>query len=189
MNDIWPGLVREEQQLDFPAGPKGLSTESYHLVKLIGSLDAPICVVTSYPTLDPHNSMQLRYNTIDNVSNVCCFNRLAKLRFHHATLRTSELLALKVFPRRLDRKLIQGASFSMSILSKVLAQLRRFWVEAFRDLLAKVTSPMILISGHQARKSYENYLQTYDVDTEVVWLTGSWRHEDELLVAWIERLP
>ena len=98
------------------------------------------------------------------------------------------MLALKVFPRRLGRKLIPGASSSMSILSKVPAQLRRFWAEAFRDLLAKVTSPIILISGHQARKAYENYLQTYDVDTEVVWLTSSWRHEDELLVAWIERL-
>lgn len=120
--------MREELQLQLtlPPAPKGLSTEPCHLVKPIGSLDAPLYLVSSYPTFYPNSSVQLRYGTIDDVSNVRCFTLLAKLGFHNATLRKSELLALKILPRQLDRKGILRATDIMSTLAKLPKPLRRF---------------------------------------------------------------
>jgi hypothetical protein len=44
----------------------------------------------------------------------------------------------------------------------------------------------MIVSGHQARRHYQRYLEQYDIEHEIVWLTGTQRHRDEISCFWLK---
>jgi hypothetical protein len=116
MDTLWNQGVDEEALLELGPLPHGLTMEWQHLVKPIGSLQAPIVVLSSYPTKDPKSTTNVDFSTVDDMSNVCMFGLYANLGYHKATIRQIELLHIDCFPRCLDRKAFLS---SPSVMTKI----------------------------------------------------------------------
>lgn len=103
VDELWTSLGKGEAELDLGILPQGLTMKREHLIKPIGSPEAPLLVVSSYPTLDPTSSVHLDYSTVDDVSSACIFTLSAKFRYNKANINRSEIMHVDIFPRRLDR--------------------------------------------------------------------------------------
>jgi hypothetical protein len=170
MDEIWQQAVNGEAQLHLGSLPQGISMHPRYLVKPVGSLQAPVAVLCSYPTLDANSAVQLDFATIDDISNQSSFTLYCKLGYNKLNIQATELLHLDVFPRRLNRKQIFGPA--TSVLSKVPQALTQYW-ESHTDMLLKMAAaPVAIVAGHTALQYYEKYLRRNEVRHETIWLTG-----------------
>jgi hypothetical protein len=170
MDEIWQQAVNREAQLHLGSLPQGISMHPRYLVKPVGSLQAPVAVLCSYPTLDANSAVQLDFATIDDISNQSSFTLYCKLGYNKLNIQATELLHLDVFPRRLNRKQIFGPA--TSVLSKVPQALTQYW-ESHTDMLLKMAAaPVAIVAGHTALQYYEKYLRRNEVRHETIWLTG-----------------
>jgi hypothetical protein len=100
--DIWwngpQGVAILESTLQhYPESPSWMKE---HLVKPRGSLQAPLLVVSSYPTFTIELSA---WDTGDDVSNRSMSDLNRKLGFAGPNLRTCDLLHIDIVPRRIAR--------------------------------------------------------------------------------------
>ncbi len=103
MDAFWLEGVQGERELDSPASlPIGLSIEEESLVKHFGSFQDPLLLISLYPIKDPLSTVHLRYGINNSLSNICMWTICAKLGFHLPSIRSSGMLHIKVFPRRID---------------------------------------------------------------------------------------
>jgi hypothetical protein len=156
MDDIWEQAVPGEAQLNPSSLPQELSMHPQHLVKPVGSLQAPVAVLCSYPTLDANSTVQLDFATIDDISNQSISTLYCKLEYNKLNIQPTELVHLNMFPRRLDRKQILGSV--TSALSKVPKFLTQYW-ESHTDTLLKMAaaSPMLSFDHELPLASLDGY--------------------------------
>ncbi|KAJ4365555.1 hypothetical protein N0V83_008174 [Neocucurbitaria cava] len=191
MDEAWNAAVNIEQELRLPSLSTGLSMEAkvdgLYQVKPFGSLDAPLLVLSSYPTKDPSITAHLEYGIVNDMSNLCIFSMYAKLGFHKANDRSSSMLHLDFFPRRIDRKVIPGGIPAGSgVLRKMPSALRDHWQEFASDCILRSKAHVAIVFGQSAARVYEAHLYDQGIDHKCVWQHDFRRHKDEIPYAWLE---
>jgi len=189
MDSMWQGSVEGERQLHLPKNelPIGFTMEPESLVKPFGSLDDPLLVVSSYPTNDPMSTVHLAYGTTNDMSSICMFMMYMKLGLHNATTQPHGMLHIDIFPRRVDRKSIPGATVSRkSVMRTIQKVLREYWETSAFEYIAWSNARVGIVFGHWASESYQTYLKLARIPHDTIWLTGRRRHHEELPCACVE---
>ena len=168
--------------------PAGLSTDQASLVKPFGSFNAPLLVLSSYPTLDKKSSVHLKYATTNDLSNQCMLTLYMKLGFHKLGIRNSAMLHADVFPRRLDRNLMPGTRGGNAVLRRVPNLLLKHWEDFTFECISRSSALICIVFGLTATKAYTKYLVQHDIKHEMVWLHGYQRHADPLNTTTMNRL-
>ena len=115
------------------------------------------------------------------------FPLYAKLGFHKATVRSSGMFHIAIFPRRLDRKVIPGASAcGGSCLRKMPRELREYWEDHAFHCISRSKARVAIVPGHSAARVYQVSLAHRGVHYTTVWISGAQRYKDELPCAWFE---
>ena len=171
MDSLWKKAVEAEKAIAASASltlPAGVDMREELLVKPFGSLDDPLLVLTSYPTLDPTSTVHLAYGMTNDMSNQCMSRLYTKLGFHVANFRTTGMLHLEVWYRRLDRKLVPGSN--TSVLQRMPKQLAKHWRNFTFQCLEQSSSRVAILTGHAANRTYSMYLQERKKPHVALWL-------------------
>lgn len=171
MDEMWTAAVNAESALiaakSFVA-PTGVDMRPQMLVKLFGSLDDPLLVLSSYPTADPLSTVHMEYGVCNDLSNTCMGRLYTKLGFHLSDFRTTGMLQMDIFPRRLDRKLILGPQ--THVLSRMPPTLLAHWQDFVFRCLDQSKAKVVIASGRAAHASYKAYLKYHRIHHDNLWL-------------------
>ncbi|CAO2656299.1 Nn.00g051020.m01.CDS01 [Neocucurbitaria sp. VM-36] len=186
MDSLWQEGVDGEQKVVALglAIPQGLDMRPAYLVKPFGSFDDPLLVLSSYPTADPASTVHLDYGIANDLSNSSMSRLYTKLGFHVAGYRTTGMLHVDIFPRRLDRKVILGNDYL--VLTRVPKALLRIWEQFTFKCLDRSGARVSIVSGHAAACAYQMYLEERSIPHDLLWLYECQRSRHELPCGCIE---
>lgn len=132
MDELWQQSVADETELDIGGDlPVELTREERHLVKPAWSLEDPLLVLSSYPTMDSLRTVHTSYGTSNDLSKMCMATMYMKLGFHN-TSRTIVMLHVGVFPRRFDRKAMTGRPCFAKLLDQSRHRMHRVIISTSR---------------------------------------------------------
>ncbi|KAH3941317.1 hypothetical protein HBH98_222750 [Parastagonospora nodorum] len=157
--------------------PQGLNMKPSYLVNLAGTLQAPMVILSSYPTEDPTSTLHLDY-AIDDMTNVCMLARYARLGLHKKTTKTG-ILHVNIIPRRTDRKRFIGGGSSGSLMRQLSERLQTHCHNASNDLLDQAADKIILVLGHTARRFYDERLSKPEKPFKQIYLAGQKHYHDD----------
>lgn len=95
----WARCIEEEPKHD---APKRCSSKKSHRVKPFGTFQAPLMVVSSYPTMAKNSTVHMDFATANDLSNSSMASLLTKLRYHRPGIRNTAMLHVDVLQVRMD---------------------------------------------------------------------------------------
>lgn len=134
----------------------GFDKSPSHAVKPFGGLEDPFICISSYPTLDALSTVH-HDNSVDaNMSNQSIAHLYTQLGFHVATMRSSGMLRVDIFSKRIDRKL--ALDNQDTILDRQPKELRQHWRQFAMRCIEQSSSRAALVTEHAANQVYKQYL-------------------------------
>jgi len=140
IDDLFSEYAKKERKLNLPNVLSGLDMRPNTLVEPAGSTKSLLLIVSSYPTLNVHSSIHIKYGSVNDILNMSMFTLYAKLGLYRADICTTGAMHVNVIARRLDRKNFYNR-LDNGIIRKLPNPLRTLWYEYSEKLIELSEAP------------------------------------------------
>jgi hypothetical protein len=176
MDTLWDNLVQDTKtvldQLQPGSLPTEMSSDIRHLVKPVGSLDQPLLMLSSYPTM---TTVQKEYGVIHDPSNPSMGILYMKLGLGqpgalNGVLHIDETLL------RIERSTAEDAyerGFYKRDSAQVPKILRQVWDQYQFSLVHKSKATVGLAIGRHSTHTVLRYLYTYKIEFDAIFEDGT----------------